>query len=159
MGAPDVLSHLSALGVRLSRDRDALIAAPRSALTDEARALIRAHKAELLAALAEPEVFAFSPPGDPANDDEALQERVAIMMEGNGWDEATALREAGWCADRERCWRTFLRNAERVLQAPKAEREALLARYRAEAERRYGEATGRDMAASLRSWVSGQGVH
>jgi hypothetical protein len=51
MGAPDVLAHLSALGVRLSRDGDFLIAEPRSALTDEARAMIRAHKAKLLEAL------------------------------------------------------------------------------------------------------------
>jgi hypothetical protein len=52
MGAPDVLAYLSAIGVQLSREGDSLIAEPRSALTDEARALIRAHKAELLASLA-----------------------------------------------------------------------------------------------------------
>jgi hypothetical protein len=52
MGAPDVLAHLSAIGVRLSREGDSLIAEPRSALTDDARAMIRAHKAELLQALA-----------------------------------------------------------------------------------------------------------
>ncbi len=109
--------------------------------------------------IADPEFFTFSPPGDPANDDEALRERVAIMIEGNGWDEVTALQEARWQADRERCWRVFLANAKRVLQAPKAEREVLLARYRAEAERRYGERTALDMAESLASWVSGQGVH
>lgn len=33
-----------------------------------------------------PEVFCFSPPGDPVNGDEALQERMAIMMESNHWD-------------------------------------------------------------------------
>lgn len=109
--------------------------------------------------LAEPEVFAFNPPGDPANDTEALAERAAIMGVENGWDDAKALQEARWQADRERCWRAFLRNAARVLQAPKAEREALLARYRAEAERRYGERTALDMAESLASWVSGRGVH
>ena len=51
MGAPDVLAQLSALGVTLSREGDALIARPRSALTDQARDMIRAHKQELLAAL------------------------------------------------------------------------------------------------------------
>lgn len=51
MGAPDVLAHLSAIGVRLQREGDSLIAEPRSALTDAARAMIRAHKAELLEAL------------------------------------------------------------------------------------------------------------
>ncbi len=70
MGAPDVLAHLSALGVRLSRDRDALIAGPRSALTDEARAMIRAHKAELLAAL--------DAPADPAA--EARRLRLLAML-------------------------------------------------------------------------------
>ena len=51
MGAPDVLARLSALGVRLSREGEAIRAVPRSALTEEARDLIRAHKTELLAAL------------------------------------------------------------------------------------------------------------
>ncbi len=55
MGAPDVLAHLSALGVRLTRAGDHLIAEPSSALTDSLRAMIRAHKAELLAALEEPQ--------------------------------------------------------------------------------------------------------
>lgn len=159
MGAPDVLARLSALGVRLTREGEAIRAAPRSALTDEARSLIQTYKGELLAALVEPELFTFSPPDDPANDDEALQERVAIMAEGNGWDDATALQEARWQADRERAWRAFLRNAARVQAAPQAERGALLARYCAEAERRYGERTALDMAQSLASWVRGQGVH
>lgn len=51
MRAPDLLARLSALGVRLSREGDGIRVAPRSALTDEARTLIREHKAELLAAL------------------------------------------------------------------------------------------------------------
>ncbi len=174
--AADILARVQAAGIRLEPLPDGRIkVAPRSRLTDELRSLIVEHKVELIAVLeirpdpaaearrqrvlANPEVFAFNPPGDPANDTEALAERVAIMMEANGWDEVTALREARWHADRERCWRAFLRNAARVLQAPKAEREALLARYRAEAERRYGEATGRDMALSLRGWVLARGVH
>lgn len=159
MGAPDLLARLSALGVRLSREGDGIRVAPRSALTDEARTLIREHKAELLAALAEPEIFTFTPPGDPANDTEALAERAAIMAEANRWDDTTAIQEARWQADRERCWRAFLRNAERILSAPAHEHEGLLGRYQAETVRRYGEATGRDMAQSLASWVHGQGVH
>jgi len=51
MGAPDVLARLSALGVLLTREGEAIRATPRSALTDEARALIQAHKTEILAAL------------------------------------------------------------------------------------------------------------
>lgn len=73
--------------------------------------------------------------------------------------ELLAILEARWQADRERCWRAFLRNAARVQGAPEGEREALVARYRAEAERRYGERTALDMAQSLASWVRGQGVH
>lgn len=63
MGAPDdVLVRLAALGVRLNRDGGSLIAEPRSALTDETRAMIRAHKTELLAALAGRGRSAATPP-------------------------------------------------------------------------------------------------
>lgn len=106
-----------------------------------------------------PEVFSLSPPDDPTNDDEALQERVAIMMEGNGWNEATALLEARWDARRERCWRGFLRNAQRVLEAPAAHREGLLALYQTEASRRYGKAAGEIMTSELRGWVMARAVH
>ena len=105
------------------------------------------------------EMFSFSPPSDPANDDEALQERVAIIMEGNGWDEATALREARWAADKERCWRAFLANAKRVLEAPAGQREGLLAQYQTEASGRYGGQTGAVMADGLRTWVKEGRVH
>jgi len=105
------------------------------------------------------EVFCFSPAGDPTNDDEALQERAAIMMEGNGWDAATALQEAHWQADRERCWRAFLRNAQRVLEAPAHKRDVLLTLYQVEAARRYGQAAGANMAGSLSAWVKARAVH
>ena len=105
------------------------------------------------------EICTFSPPGDSANDDEALRERVAIMMDGNGWDATRALQEARWQADKERCWRTFLLNAKRVVDAPKTKREALLAQYQIEAIRRYGPSTGSIMAESLRDWVTARRVH
>jgi hypothetical protein len=173
MGALGLLAHLSALGVRLTREGDAIRAAPRTALTDEARTLIRAHKAELLAALFNPtdkavcdysgntrqELFAFAPPGDRANDAESVTERAAIMAVENGWDDSKARQEARWQADGERCWRAFLRNAKRVLDAPAAHRDALIARYRQEAVLRYGEATGRDMTRSLRNWIDARRVH
>ncbi len=76
--------------------------------------------------IADPELFTFAPPGDPANDTEALAERAAIMAVENGWNDAQALQEARWQADRERCWRVFLANAKRVLQSPRAEREQML---------------------------------
>ncbi len=51
MSAPNVLAYLSRIGVRLTREGDALVAKPRSALTEDARVMIRAHRNELLAAL------------------------------------------------------------------------------------------------------------
>lgn len=179
MSAADTLAAARALGVVLSGAGGELrYEAPAGALSPELRAALVEHKAALLAALAgeadaeatardadadaaqrrrapgPAEYFDFAPPGDPANDDEALAERVAIMVEGNGWDEATALREARWAADRERCWRVFLRNAARVLAAPAPEHAALLARYRAEAATRYGADTAQRMAQGLALWVS-----
>jgi hypothetical protein len=103
--------------------------------------------------------FDFTPLGDPTNDDEALRERAAIIAEASGWNNARALQEARWQSDRERCWRTFLRHAGRVQAAPEAQREAILAAYEAGAIRRYGEATGAEMARSLASWVRARGVH
>jgi len=75
VSAPDILARLSAVGLRLSRECDSLIAAPRSALTDELRALLRAHKAELLAALTDPgkpnPASALGRPQEPAGKPEA----------------------------------------------------------------------------------------
>lgn len=107
----------------------------------------------------DPEVFDFSPPGDPANDAEAVAERAAIVAEANGWSDAVAFQEARWQADRERCWRAFLCNAERILAAPEGERSGLLTIYAAEASARYGKRTGADMAASLRGWINARAVH
>ena len=84
MGAPEVLTQLTALGVRLHRKGEALVAEPRSALTDAARAMIRAHKADLLAVLGE------GPLSNPAA--EARRQRVVEML-----DENPALRLAVVC--------------------------------------------------------------
>ena len=46
---------------------------------------------------------------------------------------ATARVEARWQADRERCWLMFLRNAQRILEAPGKSRVKLLAQYQTEA--------------------------
>ena len=46
------------------------------------------------------------------------------LMEGSGWDDAKALQDARWQANKEWCWRSFLRNAKRVLDAPEALRGA-----------------------------------
>jgi hypothetical protein len=78
MGAPDLLARLSGLGLRLTREGDGIRVAPRSALTDETRNLIRAHKAELLAEIAKTE-----PLPDVAA--EARRQRVlAILAERHG---------------------------------------------------------------------------
>ena len=79
--------------------------------------VIRQHKPQIIEVLREaandllPEtrhdILEFFQLGDPANDDAAMQERVAIMI-GGGMDATTALREARWGADRERCWRCWL---------------------------------------------------
>lgn len=51
MRAPDILGKLQILGLRLSAEGDTLRAEPKAAITDEARALIRQHKPEILALL------------------------------------------------------------------------------------------------------------
>jgi citrate lyase beta subunit len=57
MGARDLLAELADLGVTVTADGDKLVIRPASKLTDDLRAALRAHKAELLAAtsLAAPE--------------------------------------------------------------------------------------------------------
>lgn len=91
MGAPDLIARLSALGLRLAREGDGIRVAPRAALTDEARTLIREHKAELLAAL----------PADAGNDPlpdaeaEARRQRVLAMLA-----ERPGIRRAVYCDGR-----------------------------------------------------------
>ena len=164
MNPETILQRSTAEGVTLALTATGLIRATGDKLAvSRWTPVIRANKPGIVAILQavndveaidrSVEVFCFTPPGDHGNDDEALQERVAIMME-SGMDEATALQEARWNADRERCWRGFLRNAQRVLDASLSQREDLLAQYRKEAIRRYGDVTGDDMADSLRAWVT-----
>ena len=103
--------------------------------------------------------FSFGGPSDAQNDSEAVAERVAILAVENGWNDARALQEARWDADRERCWRAFLQNARHIQEAPVNHREVLLAQYRTEASRRYGAGPGAIMADGLRAWVKARGVH
>lgn len=51
MRAPDILGRLQNLGLYLSAEGETLRAEPKAAITDEARALIRQHKLQLLALL------------------------------------------------------------------------------------------------------------
>jgi len=169
MTPESVIRQAAADGVRLvlsPPDKIKLIGGEK--VVDRWLPVIREHKPEIIEALREAansplpdglfDTFEFAPPSDPT-DDEASHERVAIMMEDNGWDEATALQEARWDVDRQTCWQRFLRNAQRILNAPETLREGLLALYQEEATARYGDRTGADMAASLRNWVAKSGLH
>jgi hypothetical protein len=64
-------------------------------------------------------------------------------------------------AYRDRCWQVFERNATRLLEAPRRQRAVLLAIYRDEAARRYGEQTAMAMARTMDLWVESKvsGVH
>ena len=157
-----IIQRAAEEGVQLYRTAEGRIKAIGEPLALQRwRQVIQENRTAIIEALkaAPHELFIFNPPGDPANDYAALQERVAIMMEGNGWDEATALREVRWDAERERCWQGFLGNAQHVLDAPKAHWEGLLTRFQAEATERYGKQTGADMAGSLRNWIATRGLH
>ena len=101
MGATDIFTRLARAGIHIAPPPDGrIMTKPRVRLTDELRKLIRWHREQILSALADDTVlndrFFFAMPGDPANDDEALRERAAIMPEANGWDDVTALRDAHW---------------------------------------------------------------
>jgi hypothetical protein len=77
MGAPDLLTALWNSGIRLSLDGGSIRAEPKTALTDETRALIRAHKAELIELLRARD----DPLPDPAM--EARRQRVLAMLAQN----------------------------------------------------------------------------
>ena len=70
-----------------------------------------------------------------------------------------AHQEARWQAERELAWQTFIANARRIIEAPLAQREILLAIYGVEATRRFGPRMGTDMMKSMASWVRLKGVH
>jgi hypothetical protein len=89
MNAEQIIMNLTAHGIRLTRDpTGALRAGPASAVTPELAALIRDHRAALLAALA--------PPPDPASVLEFYEEPAAIFEyeadQPRAHAEATALR-------------------------------------------------------------------
>ncbi len=89
MNAEQIITTLTSHGVRLTRDpAGALRAGPASAVTPELAALIRDHRAALLAALA--------PPPDPASVREFYEERAAIFEyeadQPRAQAEAAALR-------------------------------------------------------------------
>ena len=73
MGARDVLARLSDLGLHLTLEGSAIRAAPKSALTDETRSLIRAHKAELI------DVLSIGYSSEPSPDPAAEKRRLEVL--------------------------------------------------------------------------------
>jgi hypothetical protein len=119
--------------------------------------VLREHKPGIVVALAtDPPVFDFSLPADPESDREALEERAGIIAEGCGMDHAKALQEARWQVERERAWRVFLRDAQRILHAPGGARQELVVQYETEAASHYGTSVAASMAASMRAWLAGR---
>ena len=84
MSAFDILCHLNAAGVNLSRRGDKLIASPKEAVTPEILGLLRAHKLELLAALPTPQ-----PPPSKASEAE-LRRLVGLISSSQGFTQEDA---------------------------------------------------------------------
>ncbi len=99
------------------------------------------------------ELFIFAGPADPGSDAEAIAERISIMAEANGWDDATALQEARWEVDRERCWRRFIQYASVILKAPARLWTAMLEEYQVCAARRFGANVAAGMRETMQIWV------
>jgi hypothetical protein len=91
MTAVEILRRAKAAGVRLYVDAGRIVATPKSAITDELRALIRAHKPALLEVLAHDVPGADAPVADVAQFAEgggdgypayeSRRQRVAAMLE------------------------------------------------------------------------------
>lgn len=80
-----ILDTLKAKGVRLTRDGGDLIATPKAALTDDLRALIRAHKPELLEAVGK---------AKPSPEDELRRFVAVVYANDSPEDQVEALRHA-----------------------------------------------------------------
>jgi hypothetical protein len=89
MGAPDVLGHLRALGLTLAAEGGNIIVRPRQALTDEARQLIKTHKAGLLAALAGPACKEYASFRKVVAEAERPRERYALVVDQDGSEAVT----------------------------------------------------------------------
>jgi hypothetical protein len=84
MGAPDILQHLAAAGVRLTRNGGNLIATPKAAVTPDVLHLIRQHKPELLEALSGeplnvPAAAHTLAPADPARPGDAVAPEAELI--------------------------------------------------------------------------------
>lgn len=97
MGALDVLGHLRALGLALEASGGNIVARPREAMTDEARRLIREHKAGLLMALGAGAEGRRARVLAMLDADPSMRIAVACDGEGDPVAVAVAIRDKGAC--------------------------------------------------------------
>ena len=97
MGALDVLGHLRALGLNLEATGGNILARPREAMTDEARRLIREHKAALLTVLGAGAEARRARVLAMLIADPSLRIAVACDGEGDPVPVAVAIRDKGTC--------------------------------------------------------------
>lgn len=90
MGAPDLLEYLRSRGLNVEVDGDELRVSPKSAITDEARAFIRSHKAALLPLLAQ--ITSSKSREELASNDElvAFQQAEVLECASAVWGDAEA---------------------------------------------------------------------
>jgi hypothetical protein len=151
-----ILEQARHLGVSLRLAGDKIkVKGPKRAV-EEIVPVLREHKPEVMAALADPaptpSIFQWLPL-DQENAREALEERIGIPM-ADGMPEAEAVREAGWHLERARCWERFQSHATIITTAFGQDREALLEQYRLAATRVFGREIAGHMAETVRSWVT-----
>ncbi|MEK6244037.1 MAG: hypothetical protein AABM33_05995 [Pseudomonadota bacterium] len=92
MTGPAILARVEAAGVRLRADSGRIVVAPREALTDELRALIRSNKPALLTALA-PDPAPL-PPLTPAERDRLIA--LAVVWQMDAEDIQTMFRQCDY---------------------------------------------------------------
>lgn len=95
MQAAEVLAHLTGSGFHVSATGNTVHVGPRAAITDDVRALVRAHKPALLSLLTRrPVPVAPLPAEDRAAILEAIEERAALREFDGGEPRAVAERVA-----------------------------------------------------------------
>ena len=147
-----ILDRLTSLGLSLSADGEKLVVKPKSALTDDIRALIREHKPELMAALSAP----ITAKEIEQSVSEFFEERAGIAEFDGGLSREEAEAQAKVETERHRreCWERHQRNAERILSLPTWEaREQAIERYGREAVAQYGDKAGATMAKEMTAWI------
>ena len=152
--ATAILEQARHLGVSLRVAGDKIkVKGPKRAV-EEIVPVLREHKPEVMAALADPptpSIFQWLPLDQDAVQ-EALEERIGILM-ADGMPEAEAVHEAGWQLERARCWEQFQSHARIIMTASGQDREALLEKYRQGAAHAFGQEVATRMVATMAAWV------